>query len=117
MNEEKQGPYYNPEKYGLTLIGEVSWIPESYEYDLLVVWKDNKTGQILFAQDDGCSCYVAFEETTKKHLHKMNRPQDFIGFVQKLYDKKINRKYADEEYIELARVKSGELLMKMRMTP
>lgn len=53
--------YYYPEKYDLQVIGQVDWCDESYSFELTVVWKD-KTGNLLWASDAGCSCPSPFED-------------------------------------------------------
>ena len=53
--------YYDPEKFGLTTIGEADFSSGSYEFDLFVVWQDNATGDLLWGQDSGCSCPSPFD--------------------------------------------------------
>lgn len=55
-------PYYQPEDFGLTSIGEVSWDNEFYQFDLTAVWRNNETGVIYYADDSGCSCPSPFED-------------------------------------------------------
>lgn len=54
-------PYYNPEEFGLTIIGTMEWHLASYEYDMTVVWQDAE-GKLYWASDSGCSCPSPFEE-------------------------------------------------------
>lgn len=58
-------PYYTPENWGLTLVGEVEWRDESYEFDLTVVWHHKDTGRFFVESDSGCSCPVPFEGISK----------------------------------------------------
>lgn len=51
--------YYNPQDYGLTLLGTVDLSEPDYSFDLLAVWKGKK-GYYL-ATDSGCSCPTPFE--------------------------------------------------------
>lgn len=53
--------YSSPEQFGLTVLGEIEWRDESYEFDLTVVWK-NAAGQLYYADDSGCSCPMPFED-------------------------------------------------------
>jgi len=53
--------YYDPEKFGLTPIGEIDWLDGSYEFDLTVVWKREFDGRFVYAEDSGCSCPSPFE--------------------------------------------------------
>lgn len=59
--------YYNPEDNGLESVGELSWIDESYEFDLTAVWK-KKRGEYYYASDSGCSCPCPFEDLTESDL-------------------------------------------------
>lgn len=56
-------PYYHPEQFGLTTIGEVNWDDESYRFDLTAVWRD-ASGALYWASDSGCSCPSPFEDIT-----------------------------------------------------
>lgn len=51
--------YYDPEEFGLTLLGETDLAEPDYSFDLLAVWKGEK-GYYL-ATDSGCSCPTPFE--------------------------------------------------------
>ena len=53
------GIYYNPEDYGLTVIGEVER-GEPYQWDGVVAWK-HEDGRVLAGKDSVCSCYSPFE--------------------------------------------------------
>jgi hypothetical protein len=53
-------PYYNPEKFGLSILGEVEFIG-GYEYDTVVVWR-TVNGSLLWAEDSGCSCSSPFDD-------------------------------------------------------
>lgn len=53
-------PYYSPEQYGLTLVGEVDF-GGSYEFNMFVVWK-NSNGILHWGSDAGCSCPAPFED-------------------------------------------------------
>lgn len=53
--------YYNPEKFGLIEVAEISWSDESYQFDLTVVWRQKNTGKWFVESDSGCSCPSPFE--------------------------------------------------------
>ncbi len=53
-------PYYSPEKFGLTTIGEIDFSDGCYQFDLTVVWR-NASGQLFYGDDSGCSCPSPFE--------------------------------------------------------
>ncbi len=62
--------YYNPETYGLTIIGEVSWSEPPYGFDFTLVLMDEK-GKLWWGRDSGCSCPEPFEN------HEF--PNDFLS--------------------------------------
>lgn len=64
--------YYNPEAFGLQIIGDVD-VAGSYEFDILVVFKDSRTNKIYYATDSGCSCPTPFEDHRKKDLTEITR--------------------------------------------
>lgn len=43
----------------------------SYEFDMLVVWRNRETGTVVYAEDSGCSCPSPFES---------HDPDDFKEF-------------------------------------
>ena len=51
--------YYNPEEFGLEVVGEVS-AGEGYNFDYTVVWKEKESGKLYWARDSGCSCPTPF---------------------------------------------------------
>ena len=77
--------YYNPEHYGLQVVGEISWDDEPYQFDLTAVWTDGD--KYYWASDSGCSCPSPFESFhrgniesgTKYDLHNylMQRATDY----------------------------------------
>jgi hypothetical protein len=73
--------YYNPEKYGLEVVGEINWIDECYEFDLSVVWKDAE-GKYYWASDSGCSCPSPFEDFNSLDDLNSGSKQDAINFLE-----------------------------------
>jgi hypothetical protein len=92
--------YYNPENYGLQIIGDVDWMQgESYEYWLSVVWVD-EDGQLYYDSDSGCSCYTPFDEVQKDDLTKVN----FFELVDIIRGEQMNHSQPEqyeEEIVEL----------------
>jgi hypothetical protein len=43
--------YYNPEDFGLSVVGEITWREPCYDFDFSVVWK--KGDRYYFASDSG----------------------------------------------------------------
>lgn len=62
--------YSNPEKYGATLIAEVS-ADIGYEFDIVAVFA-NDDGTYGWAADSGCSCPIPFEGTTRTNLNRLD---------------------------------------------
>lgn len=60
-------PYYHPVDFGLEVVGAVEWRDADYEFDLGVVWKDEK-GNFFYATDSGCSCPTPFDDMTMEDL-------------------------------------------------
>lgn len=54
--------YYDPEKFGLTTIGEIDWSDSCYQFDYTVVWQRASDGRFVYAEDSGCSCPSPFED-------------------------------------------------------
>lgn len=55
--------YYQPEKFGLTVVAEIDYSDGNYVFDFRVVWK-HSSGILLTARDSGCSCPSPFEDYT-----------------------------------------------------
>jgi len=54
--------YSSPEKHGLRIV-EVHERPDlSYEYDMVVLWEDQKTRKRYWGANSGCSCPSPFED-------------------------------------------------------
>jgi hypothetical protein len=56
-----ENPYYSPEKWGLKTVAECEFSDMDYQFDLRVVWQDEK-GRLYTARDSGCSCPAPFED-------------------------------------------------------
>lgn len=52
--------YYDPEKFGLTIIGDIEWGSGCYEFDQTVVFR-KQDGSLAYAEDSGCSCPCPFD--------------------------------------------------------
>ncbi len=57
----RENVYYDPEKFGLTVVGEVDDPGASYSFDKFVVWRA-EDGTLYWDQDSGCSCPSPFED-------------------------------------------------------
>lgn len=55
--------YYNPEAFGLEVVGDFEWSEPDWSFDMLVVWKESR-GKYWIGEDSGCSCPSPFENIT-----------------------------------------------------
>ena len=55
--------YGSPENYNLKILAELDEENLSYEFNMLIVWIENKeeNPKLYWAQDSGCSCPLPFE--------------------------------------------------------
>ena len=53
--------YYQPEAFDLTIVGEIDFNEEAYQFDFRIFWQD-QAGKIYTARDSGCSCPTPFED-------------------------------------------------------
>jgi hypothetical protein len=54
-------PYYHPESCGLEMVGTAEREPD-WDFSILLVVKDKKTGKLFAGYDSGCSCPTPFED-------------------------------------------------------
>lgn len=99
--------YYDPQAFGLEVVGEFEWTEPCWSFDTLAVWKQ-KRGQYWIGQDAGCSCPSPFEDVTD--INELDGPYDKAGLRKRLdwlindrvengygcYPKAQLRKYASE---------------------
>lgn len=80
--------YYNPEAFNLEIMGDVD-VAGSYEFDILVVFKDIETNKLYYDTDSGCSCPTPFEDHRKEDLTEITRGNlkefEAICFAHKPY--------------------------------
>lgn len=63
--------YYEPEKFGLSIVAELETSSGSYEFDTIVVFKDAE-GRKFWLRDAGCSCPTPFEDFGVSDLVPLN---------------------------------------------
>ncbi len=56
--------YCHPESYGLKVFAETSNPALDYKFSMFVVWQD-KSGNLFYAEDSGCSCPAPFEDISE----------------------------------------------------
>ena len=73
--------YYEPEAFGLTTVGELN-LGDAHEFDMFVVWQDNGTGHLWYAEDHGCSCPTPFEDVSfTDGMTEVHTPQQLIDAI------------------------------------
>jgi len=77
-------PYYGPEKMGLEIVAELN-PAMSYEFDMVLVWKETKSGNLYWAADAGCSCPTPFEDYTSVELLNKFNYEDIKQAVKERY--------------------------------
>lgn len=75
--------YYDPEDFGLKVIGEVDY-NEGYEFDKRVVWRHKESGKLYTARDAGCSCASPFEDYDK--LEDLDELADMAALREEVRD-------------------------------
>jgi hypothetical protein len=103
MGYDNPDLYYQPEAFGITTIGEVSWHEESYEFDFTVVWQSKEDPKLFYwARDSGCSCPSPFEDyTSLDHdgVEKGTRQEVCKALFEELdHVKKVNESYSWRTY-------------------
>jgi hypothetical protein len=116
MSWDTPDTYGQPEKFGLEIVGDISWDDEPYQFDFTVVWKDPKTGEMFYARDSGCSCPSPFEEyTSREKLTPIESFQSFSDMITKSVEEaKKDTYYRSETDKNRVEASALELLQKVR---
>lgn len=77
--------YYDPEKYGLTLVAEADFAG-AYEFSTHLVFR-KQDGSLGYVFDSGCSCPTPFEDTDVDDLKPVSDLNELAAWVR-----------AEEEY-------------------
>lgn len=94
----------SPEKWGLRAFAEID-VAGSYEFDMCCVWEDERTGDLFYAFDSGCSCPTPFEDVTCRDDTTALTNATWAEFAAAVHGM---RDYADDQYGG----EKGELLAK-----
>jgi hypothetical protein len=78
--------YYQPEKFGLSIVAETDQ-SGSYEFDMFVVWQD-VNGNYYWATDSGCSCPSPFENHTSVAHLTADSASDIMREYSNWYDER-----------------------------
>ena len=73
--------YSNPEKFGLTPVGEIEWSDGCYQFDVTAVYR-RTDGSLVYAEDAGCSCPVPFEDQGVDDLTACT-PAELQAYIEK----------------------------------
>lgn len=73
--------YYQPETFGLQVVGEMEWSEPCYDFDMTVVWKDGD-GVYYWASDAGCSCPSPFQNYTSISALESGTKYQAIKYIQ-----------------------------------
>lgn len=87
--------YYSPEKFGLTLVGEIEF-NGGYEHDKIAVWRDGRE-QLFYGESEGCSCIGIFDGIGLDGLTPIS-PQDFLIFAGTKVEENARIHSRDTEY-------------------
>lgn len=98
--------YSNPEKFGLTQIGVIERPDMTYEFKMLVVWR-NQDGRLCWADDAGCSCPIPFEDKGIPDLSTGSQAECFAA---------IDRWLADSSAFDWARVEMHSDAIRLKET-
>jgi hypothetical protein len=99
--------YYDPEKFGLTTVGEIDWSDGCYQFDLTVVWKRDFDGRFVYAEDSGCSCPSPFEDIGIEDLTVLRKRGGLNDFKKHCAERQA------EGYHEDRQAETVELLERM----
>lgn len=73
--------YYNPEKFGLTVVAETN-TADSWEFNISVVYRDTE-GRWLLASDSGCSCPTPFSDHQVTDMIQVWHPSDLKALLDR----------------------------------
>lgn len=73
--------YYDPESFGLEIVGSFEWSEPSWSFDTLCVWKERR-GQYWIGEDSGCSCPCPFENITD--INQLDGPYTKDGLRKRI---------------------------------
>lgn len=99
--------YSEPEKFGLTTVGEIDWSDGCYQFNLTVVWKRDIDGKFVYAEDNGCSCPSPFEDQGIADLTVLRKRGGLADFKAHCAERQA------EGYHEDRTVETAELLERM----
>lgn len=103
--------YAQPEKFGLTTVGEIEWSEPDYSFDLTVVWRAGD-GTLYWGDDSGCSCPSPYEDVESLGDLSTGSFFDFAEHVNARLAEMRSAAYASD--LAYAEPRVVELLMRLR---
>lgn len=92
--------YYDPERYGAEILGDVDTIG-GYEFNMLAVFRRKDDGALFWGEDAGCSCYSPFEgDEPFEMLTRITDPASFAADARKWLRESYRTSAADRDGIE-----------------
>ena len=90
MGWDSPDVYYQPEHFGLTVVGSVQWGEPDYDFHITAVWFDADK-HFFVASDSGCSCPSPFEdfetvESLGKAMSKWEAASELLRRLQNYLD-------------------------------
>lgn len=74
-------PYYDPDDFGLVIVGSFDWSEPDYSFDMCVVWYEPTSGKYYWASDSGCSCPSPFEDFHSVDQFQSGSEHDVIRYL------------------------------------
>jgi hypothetical protein len=99
MSYGNPDPYYQPEEFDATIVGEVEWSEPCWSFDTTVVWKDSE-GFYRMASDSGCSCPTPFEDVRWDELERLSA-HEVAAALTKLQEDAYDKDYSSGQVVEL----------------
>lgn len=64
---------------GFTVVDELEWDNESYQFNITGLWKRDFDGTLWMAHDSGCSCPIPWEKTTElERVFSMDQLKELV---------------------------------------
>lgn len=75
MSGRDNNYYYNPESFGLEILGQVD-PGEPYRFDIVLLLRRTADGKLFWDDDSGCSCPIPFEDRDLTYLNPLPETMD-----------------------------------------
>lgn len=116
-DDYKLNPYYAPDKLGLEIIDGMDYRNESWQFDLIYVWREIATGKLYYATDSGCSCPDPFAGFRIADLHELESWDSLIPLLDGLIGAEPDEDYYNsltpDEWSQL-KGRANDLVAKVR---